>query len=72
MPTPLDAPHITGREVCLDRTGLPRRPAAAPAWRLVGQFETLESAQAAAERLRLRGAVTAVSMVGGLSVIARA
>ena len=60
------------RAACLERCGPSRLPSAAPAWRLVGQFATLESAQAAAERLRLRGVVTSVSMVGGLSVIARA
>ena len=49
----------------------PRKPGAPQAWRLIGQFSTLESAQEAAERLRLRGVVTSVSMVGGLSVIAR-
>ena len=72
MMAPADPARGFTRDICFEARELPRRPAAAPAWRLVGQFATLESAQAAAERLRLRGVVTSVSMVGGLSVIARA
>ena len=72
MTAPIDPVDAYAREIRPGGRRTPRKPAAAQAWRLVGQFSTLESAQAAAERLRLRGMVTSVSMVGGLSVIARA
>ena len=72
MTAPVHPADGFARDLRPQGRGVQRPPTAAPTWRLVGQFATLESAQIAAERLRLRGVVTAVSMVGGLSVIARA
>ena len=40
-------------------------------WRMAGEFNTLESAEAAVAQLRSNGQEACVTFVGGLSVIAR-
>lgn len=43
---------------------------APPAWRLISVCSTIEEAQTTVNRLRRKGIDAAVSLVGGLSVIA--
>ena len=42
------------------------------AWKLVGQYSTYEAACATVARLRAAGVESAVSMIGGMSVVQRA
>ena len=66
-----DLNQLAQRDARLTRAAAPPPAATVSRWKLVGQFSTLETAEAMIRRLRSAGVETSLSMVGGLSVIAR-
>ena len=68
---PRSDPNELAHDAGVTRAPAPPAAATASRWKLVGQFSTLETAEAVLRRLRGNGVETCISMVGGLSVIAR-